>query len=69
MRQRAMDWTSDNIQQQINNQPLMGVAKAGWDTAVKAKAAPVVNGVFCCRVDHGGSGNIGGDSTAAVDNR
>jgi hypothetical protein len=35
--QRAMEWTSDNRQQQINNQPLMEVAKAGRDTAVKAR--------------------------------
>jgi hypothetical protein len=41
---RAIEWTRDNRQQQINNQPLMGVTKAGGDTAVKAKAALLVNG-------------------------
>jgi hypothetical protein len=46
----------DNRQQLINNQPLMGVAKVGGDTVVKAKAALVVNGAFCRRLDHGGSG-------------
>jgi hypothetical protein len=49
-------------QQQINNQP-------GGDTAVKSKAALVVNGEFCHHVDHGGSGKVGGNDRAAVDNR
>ncbi len=52
---RAMEWTSDDRQQQINNQPLIGVAKAGKDTAVKAKAALAVNGAFRHRMDHGSS--------------
>jgi hypothetical protein len=38
---RAMEWTRDARQQQINNQPLMGVAKVGRDRAVKAVAAMV----------------------------
>jgi hypothetical protein len=48
----------DNRRQQINNQPLMGVAKAGKDTAVKATAAPAVNGAFCLCVDHDGGGKL-----------
>jgi hypothetical protein len=51
---RAIDWTRDNRQQQINNQPLMGVTKVGGETAVKAKATLAVNGVFSRRVGHGG---------------
>ncbi len=46
---REMEWTSDDRRQEINNQPLMGVAKAGGDTAVNAKAALAVNGAFCRR--------------------
>ncbi len=46
----------------------MGVAKAGGDTAMKAKAALVVNGMFCRCVDHGGGKKVGGDGRAAVDN-
>ncbi len=34
---RTMELTRDNRQKQIYNQPLIGVAKAGRDTAVKAK--------------------------------
>ncbi len=56
-------------QTQINNQPLMGVAKVGRDTAVKAKAAPVVNGAFCHCVDHGGGRKVGANGRAAVDSR
>ncbi len=67
--QRAIEWTSDNRQQQINNQQLMGVAKVGGDTTVKAKVAPAVNGAFCHRLDHGGSRKVDGNSRAAVDNR
>jgi hypothetical protein len=67
--QRAMEWTRDNRQQQINNQPLTGVAKASGDTAVKAKAALVMNGAFYCCVDHGGSGKVGANGRVAVDNR
>jgi hypothetical protein len=66
---RAMEWTRDTRQQQINNKPLMGVAKAGRDTAVKAKAALVGNGAFCRRMDHGSSGKAGANSRATVDNR
>jgi hypothetical protein len=47
----------------------MGVAKAGRDTALKAKAALVVNGAFHHRVDHGGGGKVGTNGRAAVDNR
>jgi hypothetical protein len=47
----------------------MRVAKVGRNTAVKAKAVPAVNGLFCCRMDHGGGNKVGSDSTAAVDNR
>ncbi len=47
----------------------MGVAKAGRDTAVKAKAAPAVNGAFHRRVDHGGGRKVGGDGRATEDNR
>jgi hypothetical protein len=35
--QRAMELTREDRQQQINNQLLMGVAKAGRDTAVKER--------------------------------
>ncbi len=52
---KAIGWTSGDRGQQINNQPLMGVAEAGRDIAVKAKAVPAVNGAFCCRIDHGGA--------------
>ncbi len=55
--------------QKINNQLLMGVAKAGGDTAVKAKAALTVNGAFCCHVDHGRGRKVGAKSRAAVENR
>jgi hypothetical protein len=48
---RATEWMRDNRRQQIINQPLMGVAKVGRDTAVKAKAVPVVNGAFHRHVD------------------
>ncbi len=41
----------------------------GGDTAVKAKAAPGVNGALCHRVDHGGGGKVGSDGMAVVDNR
>jgi hypothetical protein len=64
-----MEWIIDDRQQQMINQPLMGVAKAGGDTAVKANAAPAVNGGLCCLVDHGRGGKVGIDSTAVVDNR
>ncbi len=47
----------------------MGVAKAFGDTAVKAKAAPAVNGVFFRRVDHGGGRKVSTDGRVAVDNR
>jgi hypothetical protein len=47
----------------------MGVAKANRDTAVKAKAALAVNGVFRCCVDHGSSGKDGANGRAAIDNR
>jgi hypothetical protein len=57
------------VECRINNQPLMGVAKAGRDTAVKSKAAPVVNGAFCCCLDHGGGRNVGVDGRVVVDNR
>ncbi len=67
--QRAMEWMRDNRGQQINSQPLMGVAKAGGDTAAKAKAALAGNGAFCCRVDHGSGGKVGIDGRAAVDIR
>jgi hypothetical protein len=60
--QRAMEWMSDDRQQQINNHPVK-------DTAVKAKAAPVVNGAFHRRMDHGGGRKVGRDGRAAVDNR
>ncbi len=46
-----------------------GSGKGGRDTAVKAKAAPVVNVAFCSRVDHGGSGKVGTDGRVAADNR
>jgi hypothetical protein len=46
----------------------MGVAKAGGNIAVKTTAAPAMNGVFCCHVGHGGSGNIGANGRATVDN-
>jgi hypothetical protein len=54
---------------QINNQSLMGVANAGGNTAVKAKAVLVRNGAFCCRVENGGGRKVGNDGRAAVDNR
>ena len=63
-----MELTRDNRQKQIYNQPLIGVAKAGRDTAVKEKAAPVVNGAFRCHVDHGGGRKVGGNGTAVVRN-
>ncbi len=66
---RAIEGTRDIRQQQINNQQLMGVAKAEGDTAVKAKAAPAVNGVFCGCVDHGSGGKVGANGRAAVDSR
>ncbi len=47
----------------------MGVAKTGGDTAVKANAAPAVNGAFCRCVDHGGGGKVGASGRAAVNNR
>jgi hypothetical protein len=47
----------------------MGVAKASRNTVVKAKAAPVVNGAFRRRVDHGGGGKFCANGRAAVDNR
>jgi hypothetical protein len=65
-RWRAMECDS---RQQINNQPLMGVAKVDRDTAVKAKTAPVVNGVFRHSVDYGGGRKVGADGRVAVDNR
>jgi hypothetical protein len=64
-----MEWTMDNRQQEITNQPLMGVAKAGRDSSVKAKAALAVNRAFPCRVDHGGRRKVGADGRAAVDNK
>jgi hypothetical protein len=67
--QRAMEWTRDDRQRQINNQSLIGVAKAGGDTAVKTKVALAVNGAFCRQVDHGSSGKVGADGRAVVDNR
>jgi hypothetical protein len=66
---RAMEWTRDNRQQQINNHPLMGVAKVCKDTAMKAKAALAVNGAFHCPVDHGGGRKVGANGRAAVDNQ
>ncbi len=59
----------DKRQQQINNQPLMGVAKAGRDTAVKAKAVQAVNEAFHQHVGHGSGGKVGADVRAAVGNR
>jgi hypothetical protein len=50
---RAMEWTRDDRQQQINNQQLMGVAKVSEDAAVTAKAVPAVNGAFRRHVDYG----------------
>jgi hypothetical protein len=64
-----MEWMRDNRQKQIKNQPLMGVTKVRGDTAVKSKAAPAVNGVFCRWVDHGGGKKVGTNGRAAVDNR
>jgi hypothetical protein len=64
-----MEWTRDDRQQQINNQPLIGVAKAGRDKAVKAKAAPAMNRAFCCRVDHGGIRKAGTKGRGAVEDR
>ncbi len=66
---RAIEWTRDNRQQQINNQTLMGVAKASGVTAVKAKAGPAVNGAFRCRVNHDSSKKVGADGRVVVDNR
>ncbi len=66
---RATQWTRDNRRQQINNQPLMGVAKVGGDTAVKAKVVPAVKGAFRHRVDNCGGKKVGADSRAGVDNR
>ncbi len=63
-----MEWTRGNIQQQINNQPLMGVAKAGRDKAVKSNAAPAVNGAFCRHMDHGRGGKVGINGRAGVCN-
>jgi hypothetical protein len=64
-----MEWTRDNRRQQINNQPLMGVAKAGGDIAVKAKAAPAVNELFCRRWTMAAAKKVGANGRAAVDNR
>ncbi len=64
-----MKWTRDDIQHQINNQPLMGVAKANEDIAVKAKAAPAINEAFHCHPDHGGSRKVGANGRAVVDSR
>jgi hypothetical protein len=65
-----MEQMRDNRQQQINNQRLMGVAKASRDTATKAKAAPAVNGAFRRHVDHGSGGKVGGaNGRVAVNNR
>jgi hypothetical protein len=47
----------------------MGVAKAGGDKAVKAKAALVVNRAFCCRVDRSSGRKVGANGKAAVENR
>jgi hypothetical protein len=73
MREGRGQWsgrgTTDNNRSTINNHPLMGVAKAGRDTAVKEKAALAVNRVFCHRVDHGGSRKVGANGRTAVDNR
>ncbi len=67
---RAMELMRDDKQQQISNQTLMAVAKAGGDTFVKAKAAPVVNGAFCCCVDHGRrGGKVGAIGRVVVNNR
>jgi hypothetical protein len=66
---RAIEWTRDNRQQQIDNQRLMGVSKAGGDIAVKAKAVPAVNGAFQRCVDHGSGRKVGANGRAAVDNR
>jgi hypothetical protein len=66
---KAIEWTRDDRQQQINNQPSLGVAKMVGDTAVKAKATPVVNEAFRCRLDHGGGRKVSADGRAAVDNR
>jgi hypothetical protein len=41
--QIAMEWMMDDRQQQINNQPLMGVAKVSGDTAVKTKTMLLMN--------------------------
>ncbi len=51
-----------------HNKPLMGVAKLGVDTAVKAKVALAVNWAFRGRVDHVGGGKVGANGRAAVDN-
>ncbi len=47
----------------------MGVAKAGRDTAVKTKAAQVVNRVFRHCVDHRGGKKVSCNGRAAVDNK
>jgi hypothetical protein len=59
----------DDRQQQINNQPLMGVAKAGRDTAVKANAALAGNGRFRHHVDHGSCRKVGTDGRAVLKHR
>ncbi len=64
-----MEWMRDDRQQQINNQTLLGVAKVGRDTAVKAKVAPAVNGAFCHHLDHGSGRKVDANGRAAVDNR
>ena len=46
-----------------------GNGRRGGDTAVKEKAAPVVNGAFHHCVDHCGSVKVGTNGRAAVDNR
>jgi hypothetical protein len=47
----------------------MGVAKAGGDTAVKAKAAPAVNEEFHCHVDHGSGSKVGSDGGVVIENK
>ncbi len=59
---RAVEWTRDDRQQQINHQP-------GRDIVVKAKDALAVNGAFCHRVDHCGGRKVGSKGRVAVDNR
>ncbi len=41
----------------------------GRDPAVKAKAAPAVNGAFSRHMDHGGGGKVVSGSKVVVDNR